>query len=186
MLKLTPDIASFNAAGLVSKSAQLITVRFQKIEARKLTNAFSQEQAPFTTELKFGFRDSSILENRLLVCTFLTLGIKAPKKDKPESESKEDLASFSLEIVAEYAIPSEPMPEFIKETGLPAFVRINPIYQCWPYYRAELQHLTVNLDLPPYVLPPLVVKPKDTKSKAQPSSKKAIPLKEVKPRKTLP
>lgn len=81
--------------------------------------------------------------------------------------NNESIATIALTYALTYAAPPKPVPEDIRERGIPAFARTTALVGAWPYLRQEVNHFTAQLGIP-FVMPLLVaVPPKKFEEKAE-------------------
>ncbi len=57
-------------------------------------------------------------------------------------------AVVKVVYVAEYLLPKPPIPPQVEKEGFAAFARTNAVFNCWPYLREEIQHLTTAMGMP--------------------------------------
>jgi hypothetical protein len=82
------------------------------------------------------------------------LRIASENKDPDVDKNPAAIADVTYGVL--YHLPSPPIPESITEEVFAAFARVNGLYNCWPYLRQEIQHLTGAMGTP-FVLPTLRV-----------------------------
>lgn len=157
MYVLNPTPEEMKAASAIAEVACLAQVRLNKSEATLLVDPRSLG-GKLPVEVQFDLvRFDALEEGRLLVEVRLDLDVHRQGKSKG-SKVLTQVARVGLSLVAEYGIPKGPIPADIEREALPAFARYNGIFNCWPYFRAELQHVTAMMALPSFSLAPLVVR----------------------------
>jgi len=89
---------------------------------------------------------------------FVELGarveLRIASEDKEAAVGKDPSAIVDVMYGVLYQLPSAPIPESMNEEVFVAFARVNGLYNCWPYLRQEVQHLTAAMGTP-FVLPTL-------------------------------
>jgi len=77
---------------------------------------------------------------------FVELGARVEWRIAPEDKEaaveKGPSAIVDVMYGVLYQLPSTPIPESMNEEVFAAFARVNGLYNCWPYLRQEIQHLT--------------------------------------------
>jgi hypothetical protein len=82
------------------------------------------------------------------------LRIASENKDSDVDKGPAAIADVTYGVL--YRLPPPPIPGSITEDVFAAFARVNGLYNCWPYLRQEIQHLTGAMGTP-FVLPTLRV-----------------------------
>jgi hypothetical protein len=88
------------------------------------------------------------------------------QKDKASAVDKDPSAIVDVVYGVLYQLPSGPIPESINEEVFAAFARVNGLYNCWPYLRQEIQHLTGAMGTP-FILPTLRIGTKPVKKEPE-------------------
>jgi hypothetical protein len=90
------------------------------------------------------------------------------QKDNTAAVDKDASAIVDVVYGVLYQLPSGPIPESINEEVFTAFARVNGLYNCWPYLRQEIQHLTGAMGTP-FILPTLRIGTKPVKKEPETS-----------------
>ena len=147
------------AAGQVAR-----VVRLQSIELAKVTlrNRLVPSEKTQTVQVAI---DTIVGKHQMLSPRLLAVvaGGKVSFYPEQQPEAAEGDEGVEVEPVAEivvefnlyYTTPPPPVPQDIEEGGIPAFARINPLYNCWPYVRQKIHSLSAELGIP--VVAPLLM-----------------------------
>lgn len=155
MIEINPTIADMKAAGLVANSVELVEIRLAKLATSGEAPARSPDEM-VDANINFETKEWSTAETgRLMVLTSMRAILS-----RHEQATKRNKAGLTIEIdfISEYRTPKGPVPAEIAKKCLPAFARLNGLFNCWPYFRQELQHLTSAMGMPAFVLTPMIIR----------------------------
>jgi hypothetical protein len=159
------------AAAFVAETATLMQVRLKKSEAVLLAEPLFRT-GKLRADVSFDMVDYQAHEQGLLsVEVALKLHVRYHKKANTPQEVT-DVAHIMVWLVADYQTPRGPIPEEIRSQAIPAFAKYNAVFNCWPYFRVELQHLTSMMGLPSFVLGPLIIRQENSEKRALPQKPK--------------
>jgi len=175
MIEVLAERDEMGAAAAVAANVELAEVSLSRIQ---LSNRLHEcHPANLAVEVSHGCLGHSVQGSLLSIEVGVVVRFLAKQGKESESDEKDCAASIDVAYRAVYQLPEGPMPKQIA-AAVPAFANLNALYNCWPYLRAEVQRLTGEMSLPPFVLPVLKIK---TKQESEPAN--ARPKKETKARK---
>jgi preprotein translocase subunit SecB len=145
------DSKDLDSARKVANVVMLEQVHFLQIQARRSHDSLD---GPLGVAMRFETKSHDLVdsENKRFLVVIVSLAADFTSEDDTK-------ATVELTACLRYRTPATEVPEEIRNESLPAFARINAPYNAWPYFRQQLQSATVDLGLPPFVLPPMVVRP---------------------------
>lgn len=73
---------------------------------------------------------------------------------KETGDRSEPWIAIEVTLAGVYDLPVAPMPQTITPEKLETFARLNGLYNCWPYLRAEINRIAGSMNVP-LVLPTL-------------------------------
>ena len=156
MFCISPTRDEMQAAATVAQSTELVDVRLMSIDAKNNIDMKTLRDKLYP-ELNIDLEKYDVTDDgRLLVFSRLTVTVYSSSDNNDKREAA--VANINIQLLAEYQIPSGPVPEDIKENGLPAFAKFNGLYNSWPYFRSLLQQVTTYMGYPSFVLPVLIIR----------------------------
>ncbi|AEB10085.1 hypothetical protein [Desulfobacca acetoxidans] len=119
-----------------------------------------------TLRLVFGsdIRPKGSIDKLAVLCNFLVSAVKEGDKE-----------DFSLEIKATFSVNYKiHSPDTFSASDIEMFAKINPIYNCWPYWREFVQNITARMGLPTLTIPLFKIsKPMEDSGNPEEKSSKA-------------
>jgi hypothetical protein len=161
----SPDIERFKKSGLVAAGAMLHDVMLLKIAASR-----PPEETPQIGESACEMRiRHRMVESKLIDDTTLAVQIEGllefRQTEKPPNEQENIIGNIAVTYELRYQLPEGPFPEGVKES-LSDFGEINGLFNAWPYLRAKMQEISLDMGIP-VVLPTLRISPRKSEGKAK-------------------
>jgi hypothetical protein len=107
-----------------------------------------------TQQVRTGRQTQRMADKAIFVELGARVELRIATEDKEAAVEKGPSAIVDVMYGVLYRLPSAPIPELMNEEVFAAFARVNGLYNCWPYLRQEVQHLTAAMGTP-FVLPTL-------------------------------
>ncbi|MBN1424115.1 hypothetical protein JXA88_06120 [Candidatus Fermentibacteria bacterium] len=168
MIKVRADSKEIAAAHLVAQVAQLESIDIVQVTmSSRLHRLARSAQQELNLRARHSVGDYLIVEpQRLVVEVGAELAVERtspssqPADSKPESIPDPEGPDVSIRVIAalSYRLPPPPIPDEVVKKGLPAFARLNAVYNAWPFIRQEIHHLAMGIGLP-VVVPLLQIVP---------------------------
>jgi len=163
--KFTPAKAFQNidmeAVSRIARNATLEEIYL--VESKIKSHPINRDPKGIIIEQKCGTElfnidsDNNIIH---ILCNFLVVAYSKENR-------KNVLMSIEASFASSYQIDTL---EKFNKNEINMFVRINPLYNTWPYWRELVQNFTMRMGFPALVVPLLIIEPKkivDRKKKLQ-------------------
>ncbi|MEJ5360210.1 MAG: hypothetical protein WHT06_16230 [Desulfobacterales bacterium] len=137
----------FDALKRVTEKAEILSVTLFECASSRSDDALAYK------EIKIDLSTSSKLLEK--DDDFFYAKVSFKFTGRPAEDETKVLVNIEASFVIKYLFPGASNIS-IKE--LESFCNINPLFNCWPYWREIIQSMTTRMDLPPFTLPLLKIK----------------------------
>ena len=158
MIELSVTQEEMKRAAQLAANVQLENVFLTGIQlVNNLPRLVGEGSISLKANISHRYLGHKILANKAI---FVEVGarveLRIASEDKDPAVDKDSAAIADVTYGVLYRLPLPPIPESISEEVFAAFARVNGLYNCWPYLRQEIHHLTGAMGTP-FVLPTLRV-----------------------------
>lgn len=132
---------------LVAAVANKARIRGVAMREGSFHRNLNDDELPMCVSYEFDSKGSFDKENHKIQ-THVFLAVSGTYEE--DVESTDPPLFIRAEFVLDYSLDSM---DDISDESLDAFIRINGVYNVWPYWREYVQSTTVRLGIPPLTLP---------------------------------
>lgn len=175
MIEINVSPEEMKRAAQLASNVRLENVLLTGVQAiNNLPRIAGEGSVKLRVDFSHRYIGHKVLANKTI---FVEVGARVEFRIAKEANTaavdRDPSAMVDVMYGAFYHLPSGPIPESINEEVFAAFARVNGLYNCWPYLRQEVQHLTGAMNTP-FVLPTLRISTKPA-TKGPEASSGALP-----------
>ena len=150
--------SDFRALSRVVKQVSLENLYLMKCSAARTPDAASLEKVFLRLDFSSELFSADERNNKFAARSYMKV------EGLPDEDDDNAVVTIEAEYIVNYKIVKN--KGVIDRSDIEKFCSMNAIYNAWPFFRELILNMTSRMDLPPFTLPLLKIRPK-AKSKKQ-------------------